>query len=395
VRRGGLEVTAPERSFSVGRDGVDLEGFERELRAMRAEAVANLGPEDVAHLKKLERWGHWCTAAGYATAWVFPNPLSMALLSLGSTSRWTIVAHHVLHKGLDRIDSAPARLTSKGFAKGWRRLLDWPEWMEPEAWCHEHNVLHHAYTNEVADPDLVEHNLEALRRAPLPKVVKQALLALSAATWKLTYYAPNTLQVLQRRRRRSSGDGRTQRDDGRGPESMLEAFDVRTTEGREVWGALLPYAALRFVGLPALFLPLGPLTSLSVALNSLGAEVLSNLHCFVIIVPNHAGDDLERFDGPPASRAEWFVRQVRGSVNFKTGGDLNDFLHGFLNYQVEHHLFPDLPPRAYQRLQPKVKALCEKYGVPYRQESVWKRLGQLVRIATGEASMQRRELASR
>lgn len=388
-------MTAPERSFSVGRDGVDLEGFERELRAMRAEAVANLGPEDVAHLKKLERWGHWCTAAGYVTAWLFPNPLSMALLSLGSTSRWTIVAHHVLHKGLDRIDSAPARLTSKGFAKGWRRLLDWPEWMEPEAWCHEHNVLHHAYTNEVADPDLVEHNLEALRRAPLPKVVKQALLALSAATWKLTYYAPNTLQVLQRRRRRSSGDGRTQRDDGRGPESMLEAFDVRTTEGREVWGALLPYAALRFVGLPALFLPLGPLTSLSVALNSLGAEVLSNLHCFVIIVPNHAGDDLERFDGPPASRAEWFVRQVRGSVNFKTGGDLNDFLHGFLNYQVEHHLFPDLPPRAYQRLQPKVKALCEKYGVPYRQESVWKRLGQLVRIATGEASMQRRELASR
>lgn len=379
----------------MGRDGVDLEGFERELRALRAEAVSALGPDDVAHLKKLERWGHWCTAAGYATAWVFPNPLSMALLSLGSTSRWTIVAHHVLHKGLDRIDSAPVRLTSKGFAKGWRRLLDWPEWMEPEAWCHEHNVLHHAYTNEVADPDLVEHNLEALRTSKVPKVVKQALLALSAATWKLTYYAPNTIQVLQRRRRRASGDGRTQRDDARGPESMLEAFDVRTAEGREVWRALLPYAALRFVGLPALFLPLGPLASLSVALNSLGAEVLSNLHCFVIIVPNHAGEDLERFDGPPASRAEWFVRQVRGSVNFKTGGDLNDFLHGFLNYQVEHHLFPDLPPLAYQRLQPKVKALCEKYGVPYRQESVWKRLGQLVRIATGEASMQRRELPSR
>ncbi|MDX2010030.1 MAG: fatty acid desaturase [Myxococcaceae bacterium] len=388
-------MTAPERSFTLGRDGVDLEGFERELRALRSEAVSALGPDDVAHLKKLERWGLWCTAAGYATAWVFPNPLSMALLSLGSTSRWTIVAHHVLHKGLDRIEAAPARLTSKGFAKGWRRLLDWPEWMEPEAWCHEHNVLHHAYTNEVADPDLVEHNLEALRTSKLPGAVKRALLALSAATWKLTYYAPNTLQVLQRRRRRSSGDGRSQRDDGRGPETMLEAFDARTADGREVWGALLPYVALRFLGLPALFLPLGPLASLSVALNSLGAEVLSNLHCFVIIVPNHAGDDLERFDGPPASRAEWFVRQVRGSVNFRTGGDLNDFLHGFLNYQIEHHLFPDLPPRAYQQLQPKVKALCERYGVPYRQESVWKRLEQLVRIATGEASMQRRGLASR
>jgi fatty acid desaturase len=381
-------VTARERSFPLSDGGLDLDGFERELRALRAEAVANLGPEDLAHLKKLERWGLACTVAGYATAW-FPNPLSMALLSLGSTSRWTIVAHHVLHKGLDRVEGAPARLTSKGFAKGWRRLLDWPEWMEPEAWCHEHNVLHHAYTNEVADPDLVEHNLEALRTSALPKVVKWALLGVSAATWKLTYYAPNTLQVLQRRRRRTSGDGTTQRDDARGPESMLEAFDLRTADGREVWRALLPYALARFVVVPAAFLPLGPLAAASVALNSLGAEVLSNLHCFVIIVPNHAGDDLQRFDGPPASRAEWFLRQVRGSVNFRTGGDLNDFLHGFLNYQIEHHLFPDLPPRAYQRLQPKVKALCEQYGVPYRQESVWKRLGQLVRIATGETSMQR------
>ncbi len=83
------------------------------------------------------------------------------------------------------------------------------------------------------------------------------------------------------------------------------------------------------------------------------------------------------------------MRQVRGSVNFRTGGDLNDFLHGFLNYQIEHHLFPDLPPRQYQLLQPKVKALCAKYGVPYRQESVFRRLRQLVNISTGTSSMQR------
>jgi fatty acid desaturase len=382
-------VTSPERAFRVDEVTLDLEGFERELRALRAEAVAELGPEDLEHLEKLERWGLACSAAGYATGWLVPNPLSVVLLSLGSTSRWTIVAHHVLHKGLDRVPGVPERLTSKGFAKGWRRLLDWPEWMDPEAWNHEHNVLHHAYTNEVADPDLVEHNLEALRASKLPGWVKRALLAVSASTWKFTYYAPNTLQVLQRKRRRTSGDGRTQRDDSRGPETMVEAFDVRTADGREVWRTMLPYALARFVAVPALFLPLGPLASVSVALNSLGAEWLSNLHCFLIIVPNHAGDDLHRFEGPPSSRAEWFLRQVLGSVNFRTGGDLNDFLHGFLNYQIEHHLFPDLPPRAYQRLQPKVKAACEKYGVPYRQESVFTRLSQLLRIATGETSMKR------
>ena len=101
---------------------VDLQGFERDLRALRAEAIASLGAADLAHLKKLERWGRWCTATGVATAWLFPNPLSMLLLSTGSTARWTIIAHHVLHKGLDRLDGAPERLTSKGFARGWRRL---------------------------------------------------------------------------------------------------------------------------------------------------------------------------------------------------------------------------------------------------------------------------------
>ncbi len=368
---------------------VDLQGFERDLRALRAEAIASLGEADLAHLKKLERWGRWCTAMGVATAWLFPNPLSMLLLSTGSTARWTIIAHHVLHKGLDRVDGAPERLTSKGFARGWRRLMDWLEWMHPEAWSHEHNVLHHAYTNELADPDLVEHNLEALRTSTLPRLVKWVLLALSASTWKLTYYAPNTMQVLQRRRRRSREAGRTQRDDARGPETMLEAFDLRTKDGREVWASMLPYAVGRFVVLPALFLPLGWFAALSVLINTLGAEWLSNLHTFAIIVPNHAGDDLQRFEGPAPSHAQWLVRQVRGSVNFRTGGDVNDFLHGFLNYQIEHHLFPDLPPRQYQLLQPRVKALCEQYGVPYQQESVFRRLGQLMRIATGSRSMVR------
>ncbi len=368
---------------------IDLEGFERELNALKTEALASLGPADLAHLRKMERWGRACTAAGYATAWLFPNPLSMVLISTGAMSRWAIMAHHVLHKGMDQVPGTPPRLTSAGFAQGRRRLLDWFDWLQPEAWSYEHNVLHHAYTNDPADPDLVELNLEPMRRSKLPQPVKVLILAISAATWKFSYYAPNTTQVLQRKRRRQPGDNLTARDDARGPETTLEAFDPRTKDGRELWRrSLLPYVLARFVAIPALFTPLGPLASLSVFLNSLGAELLTNLHTYAIVTPNHAGDDLQRFTGPTKSRREWYLRQVRGSVNFKTGGDLNDYLHGFLNYQIEHHLFPDLPPRQYQLLQPKVKALCEKYGVTYCQESVFARVRQLVSIATGRASMQ-------
>jgi fatty acid desaturase len=59
--------------------------------------------------------------------------------------------------------------------------------------------------------------------------------------------------------------------------------------------------------------------------------------------------------------------QVISSANFRTGGDKNDFMHGWLNYQVEHHLWPQLSALSYQKAQPEVAAICAKYGVPYVQ----------------------------
>jgi len=114
-----------------------------------------------------------------------------------------------------------------------------------------------------------------------------------------------------------------------------------------------------------------------------------------VITPNHAGDDMHRFERKPSDRAEFFVRQVLSSVNFETGGDVRDFLHGFLNYQIEHHLWPDLPPSAYQRIQPKVKAVCEKHGVPYVQEPLPQRLKQLLGVIVGTKKMQTSRTRSR
>ena len=122
--------------------------------------------------------------------------------------------------------------------------------------------------------------------------------------------------------------------------------------------------------------------------NTVLAELLTNLHSFVVIVTNHAGEDLHRFSTKMDDKAEFYRRQVVGSTNFATGGMLNDFLHGWLNYQIEHHLFPDLPMRQYALIQPRVRAICEKHGVPYVQESVWIRLRKTLDIAVGDASMQ-------
>ncbi|MFT5434070.1 MAG: fatty acid desaturase, partial [Myxococcota bacterium] len=57
------------------------------------------------------------------------------------------------------------------------------------------------------------------------------------------------------------------------------------------------------------------------------------------------------------------------------------------NYQIEHHVWPDLSMLQYQRVQPSLKALCEEFGVPYAQESVFKRLRKTLDIMTGGETM--------
>jgi fatty acid desaturase len=284
--------------------------------------------------------------------------------------------HHVGHRGYDKVPGVPAKYTSKVFAQGTRRFLDWPDWMRPDAWIYEHNVLHHFHTGEERDPDLIERNTEFIRNSGWPMPLRYGLMALLAATWRASYYAPNTLREF-RARHRDESQPRTEADD--------------RADLRALWTeCYLPYATLHFALLPALFLPLaGPWGAFSAFVNSLGAEVLTNLHTFLVVGPNHSGDDLYRFDDRPRGKGEFFVRQVIGSVNYATGGDVRDYAHLWLNYQIEHHLWPDIPMSQYQCVQPKVRALCEKYGIPYVEQSVWTRARKMLDIAVGRTSMKR------
>ena len=124
--------------------------------------------------------------------------------------------------------------------------------------------------------------------------------------------------------------------------------------------------------------------------NLVAAEILTNLHSFLIVVPNHAGEDVYRFKTPVKVKTDdFYLRAVIGSANFRTGGDVNDFLHGFLNYQAEHHCWPSLSMLSYQRGAPELKAICERHGVPYTRESVFVRLRKTVDVMVGLSSMRR------
>ena len=363
----------------------DRAGFAAEMQQLGRSLRASVDAADFAHLKKMQRWGRLSTVLGLLLATFAVNPIAIFLLSLGNVARWSQIAHHVLHRGYDRVPNLPKRYHSSQFARGWRRLFDWLDWQDPAAWAHEHNYLHHHYTGEIHDPDLVEHHARITRQSGLPRPLKWLLLVILMCTWKLTYYAPNTLYTLQCKRR--------------GAISAPSVSKRMIFPGERLWlpssraslefylRCVLPYPLVRFGLLPLLFLPLGGAVYGAVLVNLLLAELLANIHSFLIIAPNHAGDDLYRYADSQQGREDYFLRQVLGSCNYPGGSDWADFWQGYLNYQIEHHLWPDLPMLKYRQAAPKVREICTRYGVPYVQESVWRRFAKLWRILDGSASM--------
>jgi fatty acid desaturase len=361
---------------------VDLAGFTAALDALHREALEDLSAADFQHLRKTERWGRGCTVAGYATAWIFPNPLSAVLLALGMTVRF-VVLHFVSHGAYDRVPGVPTRYRSTHFARGWRRFVDWLDWIDPEGWRIEHNHIHHHTVGQEGDPDRVEAHMDFLRRSRLPMVLRYGAVAFMAVSWRLLYNAPMTLRHLQARRA-----GRT--EEGHYWPRLAHFVDLRQAEVREFWGrSLLPNGLLRYALPPLLFLPLGSWAALSVLLNTVLAEVLSNIHIFLVLTPNHCADDVYRFEGAPQNRQEARLRQVVGTANFRCGGEVNDFLHLWLNYHIEHHLWPSLPMTAYRRIQPRLRRLCEEFGVPYVQHGLWRRFRKMLDVAVGRTTMPR------
>jgi hypothetical protein len=92
----------------------------------------------------------------------------------------------------------------------WNRLNDWFDWMMPEAWNIEHNNRHHYCLSEMEDPDLVENNLEEIRKMDVSLPVKYLIVAINVVTWKWAYYAPNTYKELKLAGMRRRGEVRIQ-----------------------------------------------------------------------------------------------------------------------------------------------------------------------------------------
>jgi fatty acid desaturase len=77
-------------------------------------------------------------------------------------------------------------------------------------------------------------------------------------------------------------------------------------------------------------------------------------------------------------KLDFLHKQVLTSRNVR-GGWLTDFALGGLNYQIEHHLFPNMPRANLRHAQAHVHAFCTERGIPYSQTSAFGSYGQVLR----------------
>jgi fatty acid desaturase len=123
---------------------------------------------------------------------------------------------------------------------------------------------------------------------------------------------------------------------------------------------LLIHVTAYLVALLAVLSPLQAVVFLAVQ------QGLFGLYLGCAFAPNHKGMPTLT----DADQLDFLRRQVLTSRNV-AGSRPVDFLLGGLNYQIEHHLFPNMPRPNLRRAQPLIRAFCHQHGLPYAEASLF------------------------
>jgi fatty acid desaturase len=136
-----------------------------------------------------------------------------------------------------------------------------------------------------------------------------------------------------------------------------------------VEGLLLLIHVTAYLG--ALLMVLSPLQAVLFLAVQQG---LFGLYLGCAFAPNHKGMPTLT----QADELDFLRRQVLTSRNVR-GSRFVDFLLGGLNYQIEHHLFPNMPRPNLRRAQPLIQAFCQDLDLPYAEASLFGSYAQAVR----------------
>ncbi len=394
------EVRPPEAQSPLAHLSAEqLDELAGEFDAIRDRVHAELGDRDrryiesmIAMQRRLAVLGRvLLLGARYRPA----KYAGTAALSAAKILENMEIGHNVLHGQWDWMNDPQINSST------W----DWDTASTAEAWKHSHNYVHHTFTNILGkdkdlgyeimriDPQQKWHPVYLLQ--PLYNLVLAAFFEWGVALHDLDFEAirkghKSKAQVKRelagiREKARSqivkdyvawpllSGLAMAALDAGLGAHRELAE-----PEGRRPW------RKRRRGGLAGVLRKAveGGLDSYkSAAKANATANVVRNVWAYAIIFCGHFPDQTYTFSPEEVedeSRGGWYVRQLCGAANIE-GSPMFHVASGNLGYQVEHHLFPDMPSTRYAEIAPQVKQVCERYGLPYNSGPFGQQLGMVQR----------------
>ena len=318
----------------------DVEALGRELDALRTDIEESRNDDDAAYIRGIITLQRRLNVAGRVVLFGSALPplwvTGAALLSVAKILENMEIGHNTMHGQWDWMNDPEIHSST------W----EWDNVCPAEQWKHSHNYLHHTYTNVIGkDKDV---GYEILRVS-------------SDQPWHPYYLVQpvvNTLLMLLFQHGVALHD--LDIEGLRKLEADPEEFKRKLAQiGRKM---------RRQMGKDYLLFPLltGP-QFLSTLTANAAANLVRNIWSYAIIFCGHFPDGAEVFTEDELeneTQGEWYLRQLLGSANF-TGGKVMHVMSGNLGYQIEHHLFPDLPSNRYPEIAVKIRALCEKYDLPY------------------------------
>jgi fatty acid desaturase len=249
------------------------------------------------------------------------------------------LAHNISHGQWDWMNDPEIHSTT------W----EWDQVGPSSQWRYSHNYRHHVFSNVVGvDDDLGFGVMRVTRDQPwkpehLLQPLRNVLLAVTFE-WGIALH-----------------DFYSERD-------RATTEEKKSAEGKLLLKKIARQTSKDYLFLPALS---GRRWRRTLGANA-SANLLRNIWTNVVILCGHFPDGAEKFT--PAvlddeTSSEWYLRQMMGAANV-TAGPLLAFSTGNLCYQIEHHLFPDLPSNRYREIAVRVRALCDKYDLPYTTGSL-------------------------
>jgi NADPH-dependent stearoyl-CoA 9-desaturase len=331
-----------------------LDAFGEELDAIRARVVADLGQRDVDYINRMIRAQRALEVAGRGLLFLgFLPPAWLggtAALSLSKILDNMEIGHNVMHGQYDW--TGDERLNGKSF--------EWDTACPADQWRHSHNYMHHTHTNILGkDRDIGYGILRMSEDEPWrPYYLGNPLYAALLATFFQYGVALHDLET----------------------ERILTG-ELTVAEKRgmlaDIWSKVKGQTLKDYVLFPVLS---GPSLPFVLAGNAT-ANLTRNLWAFTIIFCGHFPDGTRQFteqETESETRGEWYYRQLLGSANL-TGGEMFHILAGNLSFQIEHHLFPDLPAHRYKDLSEDVREITDRYGIPYNTGPLHRQFGSVVR----------------